>query len=30
MAADLVSATDAGPWTWDGAHPLIWTWSEWA
>ena len=29
MAAGLVTATDAGPWTWDGAHPLVWTWSAW-
>jgi hypothetical protein len=30
MAAGLVTATDAGPWTWGAsAHPLVWTWGEW-
>jgi hypothetical protein len=23
------TASDSGPWTWDGAHPLAWTWSQW-
>ena len=25
-----IAAADSGPWTWGGAHPLVWDWSEWA